>query len=84
LATSPPLQGGRHLRLSVCDDGIGMDRATADRAFDPFFTSKAVDKGMGLGLSVVHGIVLEHQGALAVSSTPDCGTDVQIFLPVAG
>lgn len=82
IATTPPLIHSHYLRLAVHDDGIGMDRETLAKAFDPFFTSKPVDRGSGLGLSVVRGIVLDHQGAIAVSSTPDHGTIVQIFLPV--
>lgn len=80
--TSPPLVHPRYLRLAIRDEGIGMDDETVSRAFDPFFTRKAVDKGCGLGLSVVRGIVLDHQGAIAVASTPGHGTDVQVFLPV--
>lgn len=80
--TTPPLVHRRYLRLSVRDEGVGMDEETISRAFDPFFTRKAVDKGCGLGLSVVRGIVLEHQGAIAVASTPGSGTEVQVFLPI--
>ena len=80
---TPPLAHARYLRLTVSDDGVGMDRETLARAFDPFFTTKSVSRGTGLGLSIVHGIVLDHQGAIAVSSDPGRGTTVDVFLPVS-
>jgi PAS domain S-box-containing protein len=67
--------------LWVADDGAGMDAETQSRIFEPFFTTKPVDSGTGLGLSVVHGIVSAHGGAVAVDSAPGRGTAVHVHLP---
>jgi two-component system cell cycle sensor histidine kinase/response regulator CckA len=73
--------GGSIIRLSVSDTGCGMDEATQTRIFEPFFTTKPVGEGTGLGLSVVHGIVVQHGGSLSVESQVDKGTRFDIFLP---
>jgi len=81
MAGHPDLHAGPAVRLSICDNGNGMDKATLERIFERFFTTKSVGKGSGLGLSVVHGIVKSHQGAVTVESEPGKGTVFHIYLP---
>lgn len=77
------LQPGPHAHLWVQDNGCGMDAATLQRIFEPFYTTKAVGQGTGLGLAVVHGIVASHGGAMAVDSTPGVGSTFHLYLPPA-
>ncbi len=72
-----------HLRLSVVDNGCGMDAHTLDRALEPFFTTKKEGRGTGLGLSTVYGIVRQSGGDLRIQSAPGRGTRVDVFLPAA-
>jgi signal transduction histidine kinase/ActR/RegA family two-component response regulator len=69
--------------LSVTDNGTGMDAATLDRAFDPFFTTKGPGRGTGLGLAMVHGTVTALGGIVVPRSTPDRGTSMRVYLPLA-
>jgi signal transduction histidine kinase len=71
------------IRLSVTDTGCGMDEDTQRRIFDPFFTTKPVGEGSGLGLSVVHGIVANHDGSITVESKPGYGSLFVVDLPIA-
>jgi signal transduction histidine kinase len=76
------LTRGRYARVDVIDSGVGMSAAQVERIFDPFFTTKPVGEGTGLGLSLVHGIVLDHGAALEVISRPGAGTTFSLYLPL--
>ncbi|MGC4250116.1 MAG: PAS domain S-box protein [Sphingobium sp.] len=77
------MQAGPYIRLSVIDEGEGMDEATLARASEPFFTTKGVGKGTGLGLSMVHGFAEQCGGAMTIASEAGKGTTVSLWLPVA-
>ena len=81
--SSPDLREGSYSRLSVIDSGSGMDSATVERIFEPFFSTKTQGQGTGLGLSVVHGIIRGHDGAIAVHSEPGRGTTFHLYFPAA-
>jgi PAS domain S-box-containing protein len=77
------LPSGHYVRLSVTDTGAGMDKAILKRAIEPFFSTKGIGKGTGLGLSMVHGLVAQLGGAMAISSKPGLGTRVDLWLRLA-
>lgn len=75
------LPAGRYVVISVADSGVGMDEKTRKRAAEPFFTTKGVGQGTGLGLSMVHGLVVQSGGAMCIESRPGDGTTVELWLP---
>ncbi|WP_447969477.1 response regulator [Nitrospira sp. M1] len=77
----PELKPGSYVRLSISDTGNGIPPNIQNRIFEPFFTTKRLGEGTGMGLSVVHGIIANHEGAITVDSTLGMGTRFDIFLP---
>ena len=78
------LAPGTYVRLCVSDTGSGIPSQVLERMFDPFFTTKGVGQGTGLGLSLVHGIVADLDGAIEVRTTVGRGTTFTIWLPISG
>jgi PAS domain S-box-containing protein len=79
----PALKPGHYIRLSVADTGRGMDEATVAKAVEPFFSTKGIGQGTGLGLSMAHGLASQLEGALTIHSLVGDGTEVSIWLPAS-
>ncbi len=76
------LDPGRYVKLSIGDTGCGIAPGTMDKIFDPYFTTKAVGEGTGMGLAITQNIVKQHGGTISVQSAPGKGTTFQVLLPV--
>lgn len=76
------LAPGHYVKLIVADSGVGIPPHILDRVFDPYFTTKEVDQGLGMGLAVVQGIVRKHDGTIAIRSDPGKGTTVEVLFPL--
>jgi signal transduction histidine kinase/CheY-like chemotaxis protein len=77
------LKPGDYLCVAISDTGVGMDAATLAHAIEPFFSTKGVGRGTGLGLSMVHGLAAQLGGRLSLTSEPGAGTVAEMWLPVA-
>lgn len=77
----PGLAAGKYIRISVRDSGHGMSKEVMARVFEPFYTTKEVGKGTGLGLPQVQGFIAQSGGAVTIDSTPGEGTTIDLFLP---
>jgi len=77
----PELEHSHYCQLTVSDTGMGMTEETLSKVFEPFFSTKSVELGTGMGMSVVHGIVSGYGGAIEIDSQVGQGTEVRVFLP---
>lgn len=80
-AAHPEREAGRYLMLTVKDTGHGMTKDVMDQIFDPFYTTKEIGKGCGIGLSVARGILEKHGGSITVESVPGKGSQFSVYLP---
>ena len=83
IAINNELSSGSYIKLTVSDNGTGIPHDIQDKIFDPYFTTKEVGKGTGMGLAVVHCIVKNHDGAISINSEPGKGTSVNLLFPKA-
>ncbi len=77
----PRARTGEFVRITVRDDGVGMDDETLSRVFEPFYTTKGPGRGTGLGMSMVQGIVDQNDGFIVIESMPGEGTTIRVYLP---
>ena len=82
VSIDPDLVPGSYVKIAVRDTGQGILLEIMDRIFDPYFTTKEVGKGSGMGLSVVHGIIKSHKGAISADSEPEKGSTFHVYFPV--
>ena len=72
---------GNYALISVSDTGTGINKKSLERVFEPFYTTKEIGKGTGLGMSIIYGIVKQNNGSVRIESAPGKGTTVSIYLP---
>ncbi|MDX2472738.1 MAG: response regulator [Candidatus Krumholzibacteria bacterium] len=82
-ARDTQLAPGHFVELVVSDTGDGVDKQIIDKIFEPYFTTKRVGRGTGMGLSIIHGIMEQYGGAVTVKSDPGMGSTFQVYFPVA-
>jgi CheY-like chemotaxis protein len=82
-AARPGLEAGAYLMVAVSDTGVGIAPELLDKVYEPFFTTKPVGQGTGLGLSMVYGFAQQSNGQVRIHSQPGQGTSVKIYLPLA-
>jgi CheY-like chemotaxis protein len=79
--TNPKARPGEYVVVSISDTGTGMSKEVLEHAFEPFYTTKKTGQNSGLGLSMVYGFVTQSQGHIKITSAPDSGTEVNMYLP---
>jgi len=83
VAINPDTQAGDYVQLLLSDNGSGMDKKTQEHIFEPFYTTKAKDKGTGLGMSMVYGFIKRFDGFIKIYSEVNVGTTLRLYLPRA-